>query len=170
MDGLEWIPDPLPPTVLDEKAFFHNLVSKTRFHVQAILSAFSTAVGLEDEQRYEVAHDKKPSNSSMTFHRYAARHSRDESNFGRDKHTDISRIAFLFAQQWGLQVSAPSQATGAAVGAESVGWVWDLITTAMKVGHAAWPELPHSSSLTPPHCTLTVACKAAKHSWTRKSS
>jgi hypothetical protein len=34
----------------------------------------------------------------MTFHRYAARHSRDESNVGRDKHTDISSIAFLFAQ------------------------------------------------------------------------
>jgi len=52
MDGLDWIPDPLPPTVLDEKAFFHDLVSKTQLHVQTTLSAFSTAVGLADEQRY----------------------------------------------------------------------------------------------------------------------
>lgn len=125
MDGLDRVADPLPPTVLSEKVLFHDFISKTRFHVKTILSAFSTAVGLEGKERYEVAHDdSKPSNSSMTFHRYPARHTRDESNVGHNKHTDISSIAFLFAQQWGLQVPAPSRATGAAVGAESDGWVW----------------------------------------------
>lgn len=92
---------------------------KTRFHVLHLLSALSDACGLEGTERYEYAHDDhKPSNSSMTFHRYPKREARDLDNIGHNKHTDISSIAFLFAQQWGLQVPATS------TGERSDGWDW----------------------------------------------
>ncbi|ROV93396.1 hypothetical protein VMCG_08396 [Cytospora schulzeri] len=121
MDGLERTDEPLPPALLSQKALFNDFISKTRFHVKAILAAFSTALGLEGDARYEASHaDDKPSNSSMTFHRYPRRDTRDTTNVGHNKHTDISSIAFLFAQQWGLQVPAP-----AASGLDDAGdWVW----------------------------------------------
>ncbi|KUI70439.1 Naringenin,2-oxoglutarate 3-dioxygenase [Cytospora mali] len=118
MDGLERTDEPLPPALLNQKALFNDFITKTRFHVKAILAAFSTALGLEGDARYEASHpDDKPSNSSMTFHRYPRRDTRDTSNVGHNKHTDISSIAFLFAQQWGLQV--PASATA---GPDE--WVW----------------------------------------------
>ena len=110
MDGLEWTDKPLPPAVLEKKALFDSFITKSRFHVKQILSSFSEAIGLEGEDRYEAAHaDDKPSNSSMTFHRYPRRDTRDASNVGHNKHTDISSIAFLFAQQWGLQVPSTTK-------------------------------------------------------------
>ncbi|KAK2759177.1 hypothetical protein FQN54_003277 [Arachnomyces sp. PD_36] len=110
MDGLERTDKPLPPAVLAKKALFNDFITKSRVHVKIILAAFADAIGLEGDERYENVHpDDKPSNSSMTFHRYPRRDSRDESNVGHNKHTDISSIAFLFAQQWGLQVPSMTQ-------------------------------------------------------------
>ncbi|CRG89333.1 hypothetical protein PISL3812_06369 [Talaromyces islandicus] len=124
MDGLEWVDKPLPPAVLNKKALFNDFISKSRFHVKVLLASFSEALGLEGDDRYENAHaDDKASNSSMTFHRYPRRDTRDETNIGHNKHTDISSIAFLFAQQWGLQVPSVSQEGR-----------WDWVQP--KVGHA----------------------------------
>lgn len=124
MDGLEWTEKPLPPALLDNKALFNDFIQKSRFHVKTLLASFSTALGLEGEDRYEMAHDDaKPSNSSMTFHRYPRRDHRAESNVGHNKHTDISSIAFLFAQQWGLQVPSATHKD-----------VWDWVRP--KPGHA----------------------------------
>lgn len=124
MDGLEWTDKPLPPALLAKKALFNDFITKSRFHVKTILAAFSEAIGLEGNERYENAHpDDKPSNSSMTFHRYPRRDTRDESNVGHNKHTDISSIAFLFAQQWGLQVPSVTQQDQ-----------WDWVQP--KAGHA----------------------------------
>ena len=91
--------------VLGKYDLFNDFISKSRFHVLQLLACFSDALGLEGEDRYEKAHrDDLPSNSSMTFHRYPKQESRDVANVGHNKHTDISSLAFLFAQQWGLQV------------------------------------------------------------------
>ncbi|POS68961.1 hypothetical protein DHEL01_v212644 [Diaporthe helianthi] len=126
MDGLDQRDQPLPPIMLNDKTLFNDFIAKTRFHVKAILAAFSTALGLEGEARFEASHpDDKPSNSSMTFHRYPRRDTRDATNVGHNKHTDISSIAFLFGQQWGLQV--PPSATS---GPDE--WVW----VQPKPGHA----------------------------------
>jgi isopenicillin N synthase-like dioxygenase len=105
MDGLEWRDTPLPQALLAKKTLFNDFITKSRFQVKTLLSSFSEALGLEGEQRYENAHsDEKPSHSSMTFHRYPRRDTRKASNIDHNRHTDISSIAFLFAQQWGLQV------------------------------------------------------------------
>ena len=90
---------------MDKYDLFNDFISKSRWHVLELLSCFSDALGLKNEDRYERSHrDELPSNSSMTFHRYLKQESRDVSNVGHNKHTDISSLAFLFAQQWGLQV------------------------------------------------------------------
>ena len=116
MDGLQCSDKPLPPGLLEHKELFNDFISKTRVHVKAILASFATATGLEGSQRFDAMHpDGRPSNSSMTFHRYPRRDAREASNVGHNKHTDISSIAFLFAQQWGLQVPAA---------ADSDEWVW----------------------------------------------
>lgn len=145
MDGLNWTEDLLPPALLTEKALFAAFIDKSRFHVKAILSAFSEALGLPVGERYEDAHtDDKPSNSSMTFHRYPRRDTREVANMGHNKHTDISSIAFLFAQQWGLHVpsslssAAPSD-TSSQVGAlagdgDDRGSSWQWVRP--KPGHA----------------------------------
>lgn len=118
-DGLDWEEKPLPEMILQSKSLFQGFITKTRFHVLQLLSALSDACGLEGTDRYEYAHDDhKTSNSSMTFHRYPKRDSRDSDNIGHNKHTDISSIAFLFAQQWGLQVPAASS------GDHSDSWDW----------------------------------------------
>ena len=106
-NGLTCAEKPLPPAILDNSTLFNAFISKTRFHVIELLTCFSDALGLLGRDRYENAHrDHKPSNSSMTFHRYPRQSSRDISNVGHNKHTDISSLAFLFAQQWGLQVTS----------------------------------------------------------------
>ncbi|KAI1321506.1 2OG-Fe(II) oxygenase family oxidoreductase [Xylariaceae sp. FL0255] len=113
MNGLNDTKQPLPPAVLAKKELFDAFISKTRFHVKTILASFSSALGLVGEERFEAAHDDaKPSNSSMTFHRYPRRDTRDATNVGHNKHTDISSIAFLFAQQWGLQVPSVTEVDG----------------------------------------------------------
>ncbi|KAL8832854.1 MAG: hypothetical protein Q9170_004720 [Blastenia crenularia] len=82
-------------------------------------------VGLLGADRYENHHrDHKPSNSSMTFHRYPKTDARDTSNVGHNKHTDISSLAFLFAQQWGLQVPSTTLPHNG----------WDYVRP--KAGHA----------------------------------
>lgn len=125
MDGLNWTDKPLPPQVLAEKALFEAFISKSRKHVKALLSGFSDGMGLTGPDRFEAMHDdSKDSNSSMTFHRYPRRDARDLNNVGHNKHTDISSIAFLFAQQWGLQVPGT---TG-----QADEWVW----VEPKYGHA----------------------------------
>lgn len=94
--------------VLEKYELFNNFISKSRNHVLELLTCFSDALGLEGENRYESKHsDDKPSNSSMTFHRYPKQGTRNETNVGHNQHTDISSLAFLFAQQWGLQVPSP---------------------------------------------------------------
>lgn len=124
MDGLDRTDKPLPPAILAKKALFEQFIAKTRYHVKTLLASFSEALGLIGDDRYENAHDDgKPSNSSMTFHRYPRRDTRDASNVGHNKHTDISSIAFLFAQQWGLQVPSTTQSDG-----------WDWVQP--KEGHA----------------------------------
>ena len=91
--------------VLSNHDLFDAFITKTRFHVLELLTCFSDALGLLGADRYENSHrDHKPSNSSMTFHRYPKHAGRDVTNVGHNKHTDISSLAFLFAQQWGLQV------------------------------------------------------------------
>jgi hypothetical protein len=110
MQGLDWTEKPLPGMVLGKRELFNDFITKSRFHVLTLLSSFSDALGLKGEERYERAHrDDMPSNSSMTFHRYPRRDTRTESNVGHNKHTDISSIAFLFAQQWGLQVPSTTK-------------------------------------------------------------
>lgn len=105
MNGLDWAEKPLPPAILESKTLFNDFITKSRFHVKTLLSSFSDAIGLAGADRFDVVHaDDKPSNSSMTFHRYPRRDTREATNVGHNKHTDISSIAFLFAQQWGLQV------------------------------------------------------------------
>ncbi|THW30750.1 putative 2OG-Fe(II) oxygenase family oxidoreductase [Aureobasidium pullulans] len=118
-EGLEWQDRPLPEEILQFKSLFVAFNTKTRFHVLELLSALSDACGLEGTDRFELAHDgNKTSNSSMTFHRYPRRDTRNVDNIGHNKHTDISSIAFLFAQQWGLQVPAVSS------GQHSDSWDW----------------------------------------------
>lgn len=91
--------------VLESKELFNDFITKSRFHVLTLLSSLSDAIGLKNGERFEQSHaDSGPSNSSMTFHRYPRRDTCDSTNVGHNKHTDISSIAFLFAQQWGLQV------------------------------------------------------------------
>ncbi|KZF18806.1 Clavaminate synthase-like protein [Xylona heveae TC161] len=103
--GLAWQNQPLPAAVLDQSTLFNDFIDKTRYHVIQLLSSFSDAMGLEGDDRFERKHpDNRPSHTSMTFHRYNKLGARDVSNVGHNKHTDISSIAFLFAQQWGLQV------------------------------------------------------------------
>ena len=122
--GLTWTEKPLPPAILQKQTLFDAFISKTRFHVIELLTCFSDALGLIGRDRYENAHrDHKSSNSSMTFHRYPKRAGRDVSNVGHNKHTDISSLAFLFAQQWGLQVPSATIADG-----------WDYVRP--KPGHA----------------------------------
>lgn len=121
--GLDWTDKKLPDMVLAQRELFNDFISKSRLHVLEILSCFSSALGLQGSDRYESSHrDDLASNSSMTFHRYPKQSSRDVSNVGHNKHTDISSLAFLFAQQWGLQV--PSSASGG----------WDYVRP--KPGHA----------------------------------
>ncbi|THZ96432.1 putative 2OG-Fe(II) oxygenase family oxidoreductase [Aureobasidium pullulans] len=125
--GLDWTVKPLPGQVLASKELFDDFINKSRMHVLSILSSLSDATGLEGEERYERSHrDDGPSNSSMTFHRYPSRKVRDSDNVGHNKHTDISSIAFLFAQQWGLQVPAR--------GAQPEDDAWDWVQP--KAGHA----------------------------------
>lgn len=125
--GLDWTVKPLPGQVLASKELFNDFINKSRMHVLSILSSLSDATGLEGEERYERSHrDDGPSNSSMTFHRYPSRKVRDSDNVGHNKHTDISSIAFLFAQQWGLQVPAR--------GAQPEDDAWDWVQP--KAGHA----------------------------------
>ena len=117
MHGLDWKDKPLPPQILAEKALFEAFISKSRKHGKTLLSSFSDAMKLDGADRFETMHDDgKSSNSSMTFHRYPRRDVRNDNNVGHNKHTDISSIAFLFAQQWGLQV--PDSAAGVD------GWYW----------------------------------------------
>ncbi|CAD0093578.1 unnamed protein product, partial [Aureobasidium vineae] len=125
--GLDWTVQPLPSQVLASKQLFNDFISKSRMHVLGLLSSLSDATGLEGAERYERSHhDDGPSNSSMTFHRYPSRQVRDDENVGHNKHTDISSIAFLFAQQWGLQVPAR--------GAKPEDDAWDWVQP--KAGHA----------------------------------
>jgi isopenicillin N synthase-like dioxygenase len=127
---LDWTDKPLPPHLLNNKALFQAFNDKTRSHVKTLLASFADAIGLEGEERFEAMHDdNKPSNSSMTFHRYPRRDTRAANNVGHNKHTDISSIAFLFAQQWGLQVPAKSKS---GVSDHKDDWVW----VQPKAGHA----------------------------------
>lgn len=110
MTGLDWNDKPLPPRILEDKALFSNFISKSRKHAKTLLASFSDAEGLEGSARYDSVHpDDKESNSSMTFHRYPRRDARDLENVGHNKHTDISSIVVLFAQQWGLQVPSTTK-------------------------------------------------------------
>ncbi|KAL9007495.1 MAG: hypothetical protein Q9173_007252, partial [Seirophora scorigena] len=123
---------PLPPAVHQNHSLFDAFISKTRFHVIELLTCFSDALGLVGRERYENAHrDHHPSNSSMTFHRYPKQDSRAPSNVGHNKHTDISSLAFLFAQQWGLQVPSRTSVTALPSGG---GNGWDYVRP--KPGHA----------------------------------
>jgi isopenicillin N synthase-like dioxygenase len=109
--------------VLEKYTLFSDFTKKSRFHVLELLACLSDAIGLEGEARFESFHrDDLPSNSSMTFHRYPMNKARNVSNVGHNKHTDVDTIAFLFAQQWGLQVPSVS------------GKGWDYVRP--KPGHA----------------------------------
>ncbi|KAF3061546.1 putative 2og-fe oxygenase superfamily protein [Daldinia childiae] len=87
--------------VLEHAIAGANIATKT------ILSALSTGLGLTGASRFENTHrNDRPSTSTIAMMHYIPSDP-TAKNIGHQKHTDISSLTFLFAEQWGLQVRPP---------------------------------------------------------------
>jgi isopenicillin N synthase-like dioxygenase len=88
--------------ILEHAISGSNIVTKT------ILSALSTAMGLVGASRYENMHrNDRPSTSTLAMMHYIPSDPQVDKTVGHQKHTDISSLTLLYAEQWGLQIRPP---------------------------------------------------------------
>jgi len=93
-----------------------NAIAGSNIIGKAILSGLSTALGLKGAERFENLHrNHRPSTSTLAMMHYIPSDPITDHNVGHQKHTDISSLTVLFAEQWGLQIKPP--------GAKSFGFV-----------------------------------------------
>ncbi|GJC78776.1 oxidoreductase vrtI [Colletotrichum liriopes] len=96
--------DPKFPKILQndtDKAILKNAISGSNIVTKAVLSGLSSAMGLVGAARYENAHrNDRPSTSTLAMMHY-------DKEIGHQKHTDISSLTLLFAEEWGLQIRPP---------------------------------------------------------------
>lgn len=85
-----------------------NTIASSNIACKAILSALSTALGLTGAARFENTHrNDRPSTTTLAMMHYIPSNPTTDKNVGHQKHTDISSLTLLFAEQWGLQVRPP---------------------------------------------------------------
>ncbi|RYO73969.1 hypothetical protein DL762_001951 [Monosporascus cannonballus] len=85
-----------------------NAIASSNIVTKVILSALSTAMGLTGAERFENLHrNERPSTSTLAMMHYIPSDPAADLNVGHQKHTDISSLTLLFAEQWGLQVRPP---------------------------------------------------------------
>ncbi|RYP92842.1 hypothetical protein DL770_001013 [Monosporascus sp. CRB-9-2] len=85
-----------------------NAIAGSNVVTKVILSALSTAMGLTGAERFENSHrNERPSTSTLAMMHYIPSDPAADLNVGHQKHTDISSLTLLFAEQWGLQVRPP---------------------------------------------------------------
>lgn len=102
---------PHVPTVLknstDMKSL-ENTIASSNIACKTILSALSTGLGLTGAARFENSHrNDRPSTTTLAMMHYIPSNPTSDKNVGHQKHTDISSLTLLFAEQWGLQVRPP---------------------------------------------------------------
>lgn len=89
--------------MIDRSGLFKSYLDSTNGISRDIISSLSTALDLEKNDRFERFHaDSENSNSTLVLLRYPP--TKDPSQAGHNKHTDIGSITVLFTDQWGLQV------------------------------------------------------------------
>ncbi|KAH8900970.1 2OG-Fe(II) oxygenase superfamily protein, partial [Thozetella sp. PMI_491] len=88
--------------ILENAIAGSNVITKT------ILSALSTAMGLTGAARFENMHrNDRLSTSTLAMMHYIPSDPSVDKTVGHQKHTDISSLTLLFAEQWGLQIRPP---------------------------------------------------------------
>ncbi|KAI5867191.1 Clavaminate synthase-like protein [Durotheca rogersii] len=84
-----------------------NAIAGANIATKTILAALSTGLGLTGAARFENLHrNDRPSTSTLAMMHYIPSEP-TAKNIGHQKHTDISSLTLLFAEQWGLQVRPP---------------------------------------------------------------
>lgn len=87
--------------ILEDSIASCNIITKV------LLSALSTGMGLTGAARFENAHrNDRPSTTTLAMMHYVPTEP-DDRKIGHQKHTDISSLTLLFAEQWGLQIRPP---------------------------------------------------------------
>ncbi|KAF6811165.1 2og-fe oxygenase family protein, partial [Colletotrichum musicola] len=118
--------DPKFPVILQndtDKKVLRNAISGSNIVTKALLSGLSSAMGLAGAARFENAHrNDRPSTSTLAMMHYVPSDPTKDTQIGHQKHTDISSLTLLFAEEWGLQIRPP--------GTKEFGFV------APKPGHA----------------------------------
>ncbi|WQF80712.1 Putative oxoglutarate/iron-dependent dioxygenase, non-hem dioxygenase domain-containing protein [Colletotrichum destructivum] len=103
--------DPKFPKILQndtDKAILKNAISGSNIVTKAVLSGLSSAMGLVGAARYENAHrNDRPSTSTLAMMHYVPADPVKDKEIGHQKHTDISSLTLLFAEEWGLQIRPP---------------------------------------------------------------
>lgn len=98
------------PTVIKNSAdmkTLENAIASANIATKAILSGLSTGLGLTGDARFENHHrNDKPSTTTLAMMHYIPSEP-TAANIGHQKHTDISSLTLLFADEWGLQVRPP---------------------------------------------------------------
>ncbi|KAI0014928.1 Clavaminate synthase-like protein [Xylariomycetidae sp. FL0641] len=85
-----------------------NAIAGSNIVTKAILSALSTGCGLEGGARFEATHrNARPSTSTLAMMHYIPADPATDAHVGHQKHTDISSLTLLFAEEWGLQIRPP---------------------------------------------------------------
>ncbi|KAF2010643.1 Clavaminate synthase-like protein, partial [Aaosphaeria arxii CBS 175.79] len=85
-----------------------NAIAGSNIVTKAILSGLSTGLGLSGTKRFEHIHrNHRPSTSTLAMMHYIPSDPAKDNNVGHQKHTDISSLTLLFAEEWGLQIRPP---------------------------------------------------------------
>ncbi|TPX07185.1 uncharacterized protein E0L32_010888 [Thyridium curvatum] len=104
--GKPHIPDVLKNST--DMKILENAISGSNIVTKALLSALSNAMGLTGTDRFEHNHrNERPSTSTLAMMHYVPSDPKTSKNIGHQKHTDISSLTLLFAEQWGLQIRPP---------------------------------------------------------------
>ncbi|CAI4213264.1 unnamed protein product [Parascedosporium putredinis] len=102
---------PHVPDVLKESAdlkALENAIASCNIVSKAVLTGLSTALGLTGEERFENRHrNERPSTTTLAMMHYIPANPSQDKHVGHQKHTDISSLTLLFAEQWGLQIRPP---------------------------------------------------------------
>ncbi|CEJ93513.1 hypothetical protein VHEMI09095 [[Torrubiella] hemipterigena] len=101
----------LTTSVRSQADYFFSYIKEVHAITLLVLTRLSTELGLTGPKRFEADHqDTAPSLSTLVLLHYP-KHAEDPNaspkNVGHLKHTDVSSLTMVLAEQWGLQLMSP---------------------------------------------------------------
>lgn len=97
----------LAPSVQKHTDLFDHFIAGSHSVVLRILESLSTALDLQDMQRFENRHRTDvPARTTMVLFRYP-RQIQQGAGIGHNMHTDIGSLTLLFCKDYGLQLLHP---------------------------------------------------------------